>query len=217
MIEPTLLYLYLTALAAVYVSPGPDMALVLAVSASHGKRSGFSTATGIAAARALHVLGSGMGLAALFAARPNFQDIVRVAGAGYLLYWVWKMLQTPSMVTEMETEVLTSASSSHSDMLRGFVTNLLNPKALLFCSLLLPQFTSPEQGTLLWQFMLLGGVLVGIGLFFDTIYILLADGLVQLLGNKMDSGSRFRSRLLKARNWLLIIVVGGMAIRLLVG
>jgi hypothetical protein len=60
-------------------------------------------------------------------------------------------------------------------------------------------------------------VLVSIGFLFDIIYIFLADGLVQRLGNKMNNGTPFRSRLVKARNWLLIIVVGGMAIRLLVG
>ena len=163
MIEPTLLYLYISALIAVYLSPGPDMALVLAVSASQGKRAGLSIATGIAFARALHVLGSGLGLAVLFAAHPNFQDIVRVAGAGYLLFWAWKVIRTPLK----ETEVPITVSSIGSDMLRGFLTNLLNPKALLFCSLLLPQFTSPERGTLLWQFMLLGGVLVSMGLLFD--------------------------------------------------
>jgi threonine/homoserine/homoserine lactone efflux protein len=212
-IEPTLLYLYLTVLTAVYLSPGPDMALVLAVSASQGKRSGFNTAIGIAVARAMHVLGSGLGLAALFATHPNFQEIVRVAGAGYLLFWVWKMLRSPTM----EMNVSTTVFSLNSEMLRGFLTNLLNPKALLFCSLLLPQFTSPEKGMLLFQFILLGGVLVSIGLLFDIIYIFLADGLVQRLGNKMNNGTPFRSRLEKARNWLLITVVGGMAIRLLVG
>ncbi|MFN2354479.1 MAG: LysE family translocator [Desulfopila sp.] len=213
MIEPTLLYLYLTALTAVYLSPGPDMALVLAVTASQGRRSGFNTATGIAVARALHVLGSGAGLAALFATHPNFQEIVRVAGAGYLLFWVWKMMRTPSTEMNMSTTVF----SLNSDMFRGFFTNLLNPKALLFCSLLLPQFTSPEQGMLLLQFIVLGGVLVSTGLLFDIIYIFLADGLLCRMGNKMNNGTPFKLRLVKARNWLLIIVVGGMAIRLLLG
>ena len=189
------------------------MALVLAVSASQGRRSGFNTATGIAVARALHVMGSGLGLAALFATHPHFQGIVRLAGVGYLLFWVWRMMRTPTGEMNVSANVI----SRNSDMLRGFLTNLLNPKALLFCSLLLPQFTSPEQGALLLQFMLLGGVLVSTGLLFDIIYIFLADGLVRRLGNKMNNGNPFRLRLVRTRNWLLIIVVGGMAIRLLFG
>ena len=213
MIEPTLLSLYLAALVAVYISPGPDMALILAVSASQGRRAGLNTASGIAAARTLHVLGAGLGLAALFAAHPSFQSIVRIAGAGYLLFWMWKILQTPLMAGG----AVTTVSSVKSDMLRGFLTNLLNPKALLFCSILLPQFTSPERGTLLLQFIWLGGVLVSIGLLFDVTYVFLADGLVKRLGNKMSNGTRFRLCLEKARNWLMIVVLGGMSIRLLVG
>ena len=213
MIEPTLLYLYITALIAVYLSPGPDMALVLAVSASQGRRAGLSIATGIAFARALHVLGSGLGLALLFATHPSVQTIVRVAGAGYLLFWAWKIIRTPLK----ETGAPITASSAGSDMLRGFLTNLLNPKALLFCSLLLPQFTSPEQGSLFFQFILLGGVLVSIGLLFDVGYVLVADGIMQRLGSKMSDETRFRSRLEKVRNCLMIIVLGGMAVKLLAG
>ncbi len=213
MIEPTLLYLYLTTLIAVYLSPGPDMALVLAVSASQGRRAGVNTVIGIAVSRTMHVMGSGLGLAALFATYPGFQDIVRIVGAGYLFFWIWKMLRSPLT----ETDISTTTASVSSNMLRGFLTNLLNPKALLFCSLLLPQFTSSEGGSLFSQFILLGGVLVAIGLLFDLIYTFLADGLMQRLGSKMINNTRLRSRLEKIRNWLMIIVLGGIAIRLLIG
>ena len=213
MIEPALLYLYLTTLIAVYLSPGPDMALVLAVSANQGRRAGVNTATGIAVARTMHVMGSGLGLAALFATHPGFLDIVRIVGAGYLFLWAWKMLRSPLA----EGDVSTATASVSSNILRGFLTNLLNPKALLFCSLLLPQFTSSERGPLLTQFILLGVVLVTIGLLFDLIYVFLADGLVQRLGSKMIDNTHSRTRLEKARNWLMIIVLAGIAIRLLIG
>lgn len=197
------MYLYITALVAVYLSPGPDMALILAVSTSQGRRAGLSIATGIAFARALHVLGSGVGLAVLFATHPWVQDTVRIAGAGYLLFWVWKILRTPLQ----ETGVSMTTSSVGSDMLRGFITNLLNPKALLFCSLLLPQFTSPEQGSLLSQFILLGVILVTIGLLFDISYVLVSNRIMQGLGGKMTDDKRFRSGLEKVRNFLMIVVL----------
>jgi len=123
------------------------------------------------------------------------------------------MVRTPLT----DAGVSTTVPLKGSDVLRGFLTNLLNPKALLFCSLLLPQFTSPEQGTLLSQFILLGAVLVITGLLFDVIYVFLADGLVQRLGSKMNHGTRLRLYLEKARNWLMVTVLGGMVIRLLVG
>jgi len=213
MIEPALLSLYLGALVAVYLSPGPDMALIMAVSAAQGKRAGLHTATGIGAARFLHVLGSGLGLAALFTAHPPFQDIVRFAGAGYLLFWAWRMLHSKPA----EIDKVTPRSRAGSDMLRGFLTNLLNPKALLFCSLLLPQFASSERGALLPQFLHLGVILVSVGLAFDILYVFLADGLVQRIRTGAGPSTRTGLYLGKAGNLLLITVFATMAIRLLVG
>ena len=53
---------------------------------------------------------------------------------------------------------------------RGFLTNLLNPKALLFCSVLLPQFVRSENGSMPGQFAMLGAILVATGLAFDLVY-----------------------------------------------
>ena len=102
-------------------------------------------------------------------------------------------------------------------MLRGFLTNLLNPKALLFCSLLLPQFTSSERGPLLPQFLYLGVILVSVGLVFDVLYVFLADGLVQRIRTATGPSTRTGLYLGKAGNLLLITVFAAMAIRLLVG
>lgn len=49
------------------------------------------------------------------------------------------------------------------------LTNVLNPKALLFCSVLLPQFVSPAHGPIGPQFAVLGVILVGLGLTFDVL------------------------------------------------
>ena len=213
MIEPALLSLYLGALTAVYLSPGPDMALIMAVSAGRGRRAGLHTATGIGAARFLHVMGSGLGLAALFIAHPSFQDIVRFAGAGYLLFLAWQILRSKPAAMDKTAPHSTTGSA----MLRGFLTNLLNPKALLFCSLLLPQFTSAERGALLPQFIWLGVILVSVGLFFDVLYVFLADGLVQRLRAGSGPGIQIGFHLEKVRNLLMTTVFVGIAVRLLVG
>jgi threonine/homoserine/homoserine lactone efflux protein len=53
---------------------------------------------------------------------------------------------------------------------KGLLTNLLNPKALLFCSVLLPQFVRPEAGPVALQMIQLGSVLLAVGMCFDLMY-----------------------------------------------
>jgi len=211
MIEPTILLLYLGALIVVYISPGPDMALILAVSATKGKHAGFDIIKGVAVARAAHVLCSGLGLAVLFTTYPGLQQVVRVIGAIYLLRWAWKIVKTPISLPQATIQI----SSTESYAMRGFLTNLLNPKAILFCSMLLPQFISPQRGGILFQFLLLGGVLVLIGLLFDTCYVLFADWFMRRLGQKMAGNKIARSRIEKIRNFTMVIVLGSMAAFLL--
>jgi len=166
---------YLAALAAVYLTPGPDMALVMATSAASGFRAGLVSSAGIAAARFLHVMVSGFGLAAVLSAHPALFQAVRAGGAAYLLWLAWKLWRShPGGEGAAGRD-----PSPGGTLLRGFLTNLLNPKALLFCAMLLPQFVSPDKGPLLSQFAWLGALLVGTGWLFDCAYALGASGLAR--------------------------------------
>jgi threonine/homoserine/homoserine lactone efflux protein len=217
MSDPAVLSLYLVALVAVYLAPGPDMALVVATSAARGARAGLRTALGLAAARSIHVTAAGAGLAALFAAHPTLHTGVRAAGATYLLWLAWKLLRPGG--AGAGTGAGESAASGNgagrgglagSDAARGFLTNLLNPKALLFCGLLLPQFARPEQGGLLLQYAQLGGVLVAVGFAFDAVYALLAGGLARRF-----AGGCAASRGGGLARWLMGSVFAALAARLL--
>lgn len=218
MLDPTLMSLYLAALAAIFLAPGPDMALVMATATARNARAGLRTALGIAAARFLHVLASGLGLAALLAAHPALHGAVRAIGAGYLLWLAWKALRSAPVKPDGAQSGLSHGEAPRpggllADMLRGFLTNLLNPKALLFCGLLLPQFASPERGPLLAQFAWLGVVLVAVGFAFDAAYALLAGGLARRLASTGAPGSRLE----RARTWLMGTVFAAMAARLALG
>ncbi len=213
MIDPTVPYLYIAALTAVYIVPGPDMALIVSSSAGRGLRAGLYTAVGIGAARFLHVMGSGLGLASLFAKYPAFQDIVKLTGAAYLLYLAWKIITAK----ESKGEETPAPAGFASNMVRGFLTNLLNPKALLFCGLLLPQFVSPERGPLLAQFLWLGVVLVAYGLIFDFGYAYLAGGLADYLSNRTRNISRVGSCIERSRRWLMASVFSGIAVVVFMG
>ncbi|OLP61523.1 lysine transporter LysE [Xaviernesmea oryzae] len=164
--------LFLAALAMVYVTPGADMVLLLQTSAREGRRAAIATAIGLALARAGHVCLAACGLAALLKTSAVAFDTLRFAGALYLIWLGLRMVRT-SALTHAEPTHAEGASRTTdvaSAVSRGFFTNIMNPKALFFCSILLPQFIVSTAHGLAGQFFLLGAILVGMGLCFDMIY-----------------------------------------------
>jgi threonine/homoserine/homoserine lactone efflux protein len=89
---------------------------------------------------------------------------------------------------------------------RGLLTNLLNPKALLFCSVLLPQFIDPHGASVTAQFATLGAILVAVGLAFDSCYGLAGARIGRWL-QRSPSAQRLQQ-------WLFGSLLIGFAIRL---
>ena len=183
--------MYLLALAGAFLLPGPDMALVLATGAARGVATALVTALGIAGARAVHVALSGAGLAALMVTHPQALQWVKWAGAAYLLYLALRLLQSALPTkTAPEEAAPATAHSARASLVRGFLTNLLNPKALLFCSMFLPQFVAGSEQVGI-QYLRLGAVLVLMGLLFDAIYAVLAARLARRLRGKPSPYGKF--------------------------
>lgn len=150
------LWLFLVALSVAYLLPGPDMILLLQTGARQGKALALTTAIGLGLARACHVALAGMGLATLFKVAPWTFDVVRLGGAAYLL-WLGVQCLRANMLPALDTANTPSTVQAwRAAFQRGLLTNLLNPKALLFCSVLLPQFINPHAGPVAGQFVLLG-------------------------------------------------------------
>lgn len=172
---------FIGALAIVYAVPGPDMALVLQTSTVRGVRHGVANATGLAIARAAHVTLSACGVAALLKASPGLYDGVRMVGAAYLAYVAIQMLRSRGFGLNADAAPGGRAPSLRSSLAKGMLSSLLNPKALLFCSVLLPQFVDP-QGAPVWsQVTELGVVLVLTGVAFDLAFVFGASRLTSFL------------------------------------
>jgi len=198
--------LFFMALAVVYLLPGPDMILLLQTGARQGKGAALATAIGLGVARGCHVALAALGLAALFKAAPWAFDVVRLAGAAYLLCLGIQCLRS-TMLPNLNGTHATAAKSQWSEAVqRGLLTNLLNPKALLFCSVLLPQFIDPHAGSVLRQFAILGVVLVSVGFIFDSAYALVGAALGRWL-QRSPSAQRLQQ-------WLFGSLLIGFAVRL---
>lgn len=144
-----------TATAALLtITPGLDTALVLRTAATEGPRRAMLAAIGIA----LGCLGWGVlvgaGLGALFATSALAYDGLRWAGALYLVWLGLKLIRSPRQ--ELNLAVLEEGMTHKAPnwLLRGFLTNMLNPKVGVFYVSFLPQFIPPGASMLGWSVLL---------------------------------------------------------------
>ena len=150
---PHTLALFMLAALALNLTPGPDMLYVTARSVSDGRRAGIVAALGIGAGTLVHITALALGLAALLAAVPLAYDVLRIAGAVYLLVIGVQLLLRPR--SSSATTALPPASHK-TIFAQAVVTNVLNPKVALFFLAFLPQFVDPAAGPAIAQIVLLG-------------------------------------------------------------
>ena len=198
------LTLFAAAALALCATPGPDMLLIASRSVSQGKASGFATLAGIQVGTYCHALAAALGLSQLFLVVPVTYDVVRYAGAAYLLYLAWQAFRSSGAIL---TPVAGGRRYPIGVVFRqGLLTNLLNPKMALFVLALFPQFVDPNAGSVAVQILLLATVLNLIGILVNGAVILTASG----LGRAFSARTRWR----RAPQILLGTVFAGLAVRL---
>lgn len=124
------------------VTPGLDTALVLRAAAAEGRRRGMQAALGIALGCLVWGVAVSAGLGALLTVSRLAYDTLRVAGALYIMSLGGRMLAAAFRKT-VPAEQVSAAGAPRSWALRGFLTNLLNPKVGVFYVTLLPLFVPP--------------------------------------------------------------------------
>jgi threonine/homoserine/homoserine lactone efflux protein len=204
MISLATLALFLLAVLALFLSPGPNMAFVLSHGVAHGPRGGFAAALGISSADLVHTLFAATGVTALVAAWPPSFDLLRYAGALYLL---WLAVQALRSSGGLPTGARAQPSAFARIVRMAFLNNLVNPKALLFFMVFLPQFVDPSRGSVPLQLVQLGVVLSMAALAFNTLLGACSGQIGRWLHDR-PGAARFQSGLLAA-------VMLGLAVRLL--
>jgi threonine/homoserine/homoserine lactone efflux protein len=144
---------FLIAALTLNLTPGADMTYVIARSAAQGPAAGISSALGIAAGSFLHSLFAAVGLSALIMQSETAFQIIKYAGAAYLLYLAWKAWRSVSMEP---AQALRPPAHLGRIFLEGLLTNLLNPKVALFILAFLPLFVDPTRGSVAGQILFLG-------------------------------------------------------------
>ena len=116
------------------LTPGPAVLFVVSVALARGTRAGLAATLGILAGNAFYFVLSALGVAAVIVASPVVFNVLKWAGAAYLVWLGVRMLVTKPVTTEIESK------PAHHAFVRGFVVQTANPKTLLFFTALLPQF-----------------------------------------------------------------------------
>lgn len=117
------------------ITPGPSHLLMISNSIGSGFSRSYACAVGDLSANSIQILIAGLGIGAI-SQYASFLLALKVAGVLYLLYSGAKMLYDGAQ-TKMKAE---TAKSRGALFFQGFVTSIVNPKAVIFFSALLPQF-----------------------------------------------------------------------------
>ena len=138
-------YLAYLAVVAVFFAtpPGPSQILMITNSARFGLRRVLPTIAGDLSANALQMIAAGFGLAVLIAQTDWLLDVIKWAGACYLIYIAIRTFRAAPAGDDAATGA-TPLRARHF-FLQGFLTSASNPKAVFFFAALFPQFITPEQ------------------------------------------------------------------------
>lgn len=162
-----------TALIVVLI-PGTGVVFTVSTGLFLGWRAGVFAALGCTAGIVPHLLASVMGLAAIWHMSALAFQLLKLAGAAYLLYLAWAMWRAQGALSfERPREGQTGARSI---VVRAFLLNILNPKLSIFFLAFLPQFVAPGTAPL-FQLLTLGGVFMAMTLTVFIAYGALAHGL----------------------------------------
>ncbi|WP_422417908.1 LysE family translocator [Pseudomonas sp. GZD-222] len=157
------------------LTPGPNMIYLISRSICQGRMAGITSLVGVVAGFLVHMTAAAVGLTALFMAVPLGYDLLKWAGAAYLLWMAWQAVK-PGARSPFEAREL-SPDSPGKLVMMGFLTSVLNPKVAMFYLSILPQFISPKHGSLLAQSLMLGLTQITVSFSVNLLIALFAAGL----------------------------------------
>lgn len=161
-------------------TPGQDIFFATACGIQGGPRVGAVAGLGVGVGVLWHVALAALGLSALIAANPQMLQTITYIGAGYLLYLAWKSWNSAGGM-QAGSGVHTYGRAFR----RGILSNILNPKPVLFILAFLPQFVDSALGPVWMQIVLLGLVFSFTGTIVTAGFGYLAGHAGRVIGARM--------------------------------
>lgn len=178
MIDAATLTAYVAIVFGFVFIPGPATLLTVARATSSGTRVGIATGAGIAVGDLVHTAMTVIGISAIIAASALLFNLIKYLGAAYLIYLgIRAILERAPIDFGAGAMPITMARAFR----QAVLAEVLNPKTALFFLAFLPQFVSPENGSVVVQLSLLGAIFVLLGLLSTIVFAVGAGGLGSFL------------------------------------
>lgn len=198
------LLLFCATVLPLVFTPGPDILYITTRGIAQGRRAALISTAGVCAGYVAHTMMAVAGLTAILYASEFLFNAVRYIGAAYLLYLGIKTLRSKAQFE------LVGSHEEHNPrwlFLTGMATSVMNPKGILLFFAYLPQFVSPEAGSVPMQLLIVGTLFT---LMCGTVYSLYAVFSSEI-GHRLSKAPRFAD----AMRWLTASVFMGLGLRLL--
>ena len=186
--------IFIAAVVALVLMPGPDAMYILGRSVTQGARAGILSGLGTMAGLVTHITAAALGLSAILAASAHAFTVVKWAGVAYLLYLGVRTFFDKSGFAAPDGQS-GKRRSAQALFWQGMLTNLLNPKVALFFLAFLPQFVDPAAQSKVAAFFFLGAFVLAIGLVWKMTLALLSARITRALRNSRGF-SRFAHRVM---------------------
>lgn len=201
MTQSTLLC-FLGASVALTLSPGPDNIFVLTQGIARGRKAAIVTALGMCSGVCVHTTAAAFGISAIFYSSAAAFNLVKYAGAAYLLYLAFRTLKERSSVRLSKS----NDSPPLSLFKRGFIMNVLNPKVAMFFLAFLPQFVSINSEYFALQMLILGFIFMVQAVIIFTLIGFFSGSIGNYILSRPEIARRF--------DWLTAGVFASLGIRL---
>ena len=176
-------WLYVVACVLLVLTPGPNLLYLVSRTLCQGRAAGVVSLAGTTTGFVVHVVAAALGLSVVFVTIPVLFDVVRWAGAAYLLYLAWDALR-PQGSTGLFARRDLPAVPPATLYRTGILTSILNPKVALFYLALFPQFVDPARGSVLLQSLFLGALQIGVAVVGDLMFVLAAAQVARWLADR---------------------------------
>ncbi|WP_434703693.1 LysE family translocator [Pseudomonas sp. Z1-12] len=188
------LLIFAAAALLMVLTPGPNMIYLISRSICQGRKAGVTSLLGVVA-----------GLTAVFLAVPMAYEVLKWAGALYLLWLAWQAVK-PGARSPFEAQQL-PADSTRKLITMGFLTSALNPKIAVFYLSVFPQFITPEHGSLFTQSLILGLTQISVSFSVNLLIALFAAGIASWFVHNPSW--------LAVQRYFMGFVLGALALRLM--